>query len=199
MPAESLEELEEYKSAPHSRAREVREWGTKHTSFPKTRVHCERESNAANKWNLSSLHATDNVADWQVIPALPLENTVGFDSALAKEVNQARRLMEDFEPDGDPCFSKETLDRAVEFLRSQSKQFQSVYGKLPPAPYIGAGPDASVDLHWERDEWELLVNIPAGPNEPASFYGDNYGTQKIKGSLDPKSANRGILAWLMNC
>jgi hypothetical protein len=42
------------------------------------------------------------------------------------------------------------------------------------------------------------VNIPASVDKLASFYGDNYGAQKIKGSVDLKTFNLVIASWLMN-
>ena len=71
------------------------------------------------------------------------------------------------------------------------------WGMRLPVPRIGPGPEGSIDLHWKQPSWELLVNIPADANEMATFYGDNYGVQKIRGTLDPQKFNLGIAAWLM--
>ena len=68
----------------------------------------------------------------------------------------------------------------------------------PPTPRIASGPDASIDLHWKQKEWELLVNIPKDDSQMAVFYGDDYGSSKIKGSFDPETINLGIVNWLMH-
>lgn len=93
-------------------------------------------------------------------------------------------------------YSLTTFARAVAFLVAHSEYLRQFDLDLP-TPHIGPGPDGSVDLHWKRSSWELLVNIPAEEDSMASFYGDNYGVQKIKGSVDPKTCNVGLAAWLM--
>ena len=108
------------------------------------------------------------------------------------------RLGDDWDGEGSPAYSSATLDTAEEFLKILSTY---VWGQLEsdlPVPTIAPGPEGSVDIHWKRREWELLVNIPpAGSNEPAVFYGDNYGVEKIRGSFDPKEVSLVIAAWLM--
>jgi hypothetical protein len=120
---------------------------------------------------------------------------------LQAEIEQARRILElkdDWDGEGSAGYSEETFDRAVAFLKTHMKGLWNSYGIRIPIPRIGTGPDGSIDLHWKEPSWELLVNIPADPNEMAVFYGDNYGVQKIRGSLDPNKVNLGIAAWLMN-
>jgi hypothetical protein len=117
---------------------------------------------------------------------------------LRAEIERAEQIMvgTNWEEEGQ-LYVKTTLDRAVAFLKMHS-DFLKPYQLQLPVPHIGAGPGGSVDLHWKREKWELLVNIPASPDELASFYGDNYGAQKIKGSVDPGTFNFGIATWLMN-
>jgi len=122
------------------------------------------------------------------------------DRELKAEIEQAKNLLKlahDCDDEGSPTYSKGTLDRAVAFLTAHSEQFKK-FGLHLPVPKINPGPDGSVDIHWKRQSWELLVNIPADANEMAGFYGDNYGSQKIKGSLDPNTFNFGIANWLMH-
>ena len=129
------------------------------------------------------------------------ESGKDVDEALRSEIQRAERMLENSseqdEEEG-PIFSIETLNRADFFLHAQSNQFRKMYGDFPPAPQVGPGPNASVDLHWKQKDWELLVNVPADADRPATFYGDNYGIQKIKGTLNTKSFNNGIILWLMS-
>jgi len=125
----------------------------------------------------------------------PVEKRV--DSLLRAEITEAEQMIGT--PDTaeeSPVYSRETFDVAIAFLRAQSTQFRKMYSVCPPVPHIGVGPAGSVDLHWKQEGWELLVNIPPGCNQQAAFYGDDYGTQIIKGSLNPKKFNYGIIAWL---
>ncbi len=122
------------------------------------------------------------------------------DPELKAEIERAGNILslqEDWDGEGSIAYSKDTLDRAVKFLASHSDFLWKKCGLYPPVPTIGPGPEGSIDLHWRRGSWELLVNIPSDPNEMAVFYGDNYGVQKIKGSFDPNTVNVGLAAWLM--
>ena len=108
------------------------------------------------------------------------------------------RLGDDWDGEGSPAYSSGTLKIVEEFITIHSTY---VWGQLElelPVPTIAPGPDGSIDLHWKNQQWELLVNIPpSGSNEPAVFYGDNYGVEKIRGSFDPKEVSMVIAAWLM--
>ena len=89
--------------------------------------------------------------------------------------------------------SKETLERAKRFVRpyiSHSPTSNDV--RILP------GPDGSVDIHWKNGKRELLLNVPAAENEPASFYGDDYGKIRIKGTIDLDSIHPSVLGWLIN-
>ena len=119
------------------------------------------------------------------------------DDSLRAEITRAEEMVGHPECDDDVlAYSRESLDRAIVFLRAQASQFRKMYNSHAPVPQIGPGPDGSVDLHWKQKSWELLVNIPSKNNEMASFYGDDYGVQIIKGTLEPRIFNYGIIAWL---
>ncbi len=121
------------------------------------------------------------------------------DRELKAEIEQAKhllRLAHNWDEEGSSAYSKDTLDRAVAFLTTHSAKGHALCSSYPPTPKIGPGPDGSIDLHWKQKTWELLVNIPAADTQMAVFYGDDYGTAKIKGSFDPKIVNLGIVAWL---
>jgi hypothetical protein len=128
------------------------------------------------------------------------ERTEGRDFALSAELSHAEGIFIHSESEGDedsPSFSDVAMLRARIFLLAQSKQFHKICGYFPPAPRIGPGPNGSVDLYWKEKDWELLINIPADSGKMATFYGDDYGSQKIKGSFSPNSFNYGIVPWLI--
>lgn len=121
------------------------------------------------------------------------------DLELTAEVDRVTGLLEhqDDEELCDSVYSKGTLDRAVAFLIVQSIKLRETCGLPTPVPNIDLGPNGSIDLHWKRSNWELLVNVPADANRLAAFYGDNYGSQKIKGTFDLNNFNYGLAEWLM--
>ncbi len=119
---------------------------------------------------------------------------------LENEIERAREMLdleEDWDGEGSPAYSQDTFELAVSFLTAHSKHLWDSACLHPPVPRIAPGPNGSIDLHWKREAWELLVNIPANVTDMAVFYGDDYGVQKIRGSIDPKQVNFGIATWLM--
>lgn len=128
-----------------------------------------------------------------------MENVEEQDTSLIAELSRADsslELSEDVDEDAG-IFSHEHLLRAKSFLVAQSGQFRKICGQFPPAPRIGPGPNGSIDLYWKEKDWELLINIPAESGKMATFYGDDYGSQKIKGSFDPSFFHYGIVPWLI--
>src|SRR5271165_742010 len=79
---------------------------------------------------------------------------------LKAEIEQASKMLEledDWDGEGSQTYSRDTFNRAVAFLTRHSEQLKP-YGIRLPVPKIGPGPDGSIDLHWKRRSWELLVN-----------------------------------------
>lgn len=124
----------------------------------------------------------------------------GVDPDLCEEIARAEAIFEqaeEVEEEDAPLYSRETLHRASAFLKAQSAQAFRMYGAFAPVPNIGIGPNGSVDLHWKKKVWELLVNIPGDNRELATYYGDDYGEQKISGSFYQTTFDYGIVMWLM--
>ena len=122
-------------------------------------------------------------------------------AAAQKEVDvELERAAEIFQhtDDGDveDVYSKETLDRASGFLKLQLEWMWQSCGVRAAVPALGPGPKGSVDLFWKQQDWELLVNIPPSGKD-ATFYGDNYGNERSRGSFDPAIPSISIAAWLM--
>jgi hypothetical protein len=147
------------------------------------------------EWATEPVESTD----WTTEEDRPATEFPGAD--LDAEIRQAKKILQlpdDWDGQGSPRYSAVVLDRATAFLATHLREVWERFGVSCSIPKIGPGPDGSIDLHWKRPSWELLVNIPADGDAMAAFYGDNYGTQKIKGSLDPRKFNLGIATWLMN-
>lgn len=120
---------------------------------------------------------------------------------LKAEIAQAKRILrleDDWDGEGSLGYSEDTFNRATAFLTRHVKGLWERWGIRLPIPRIGPGPDGSIDLHWKLPSRELLVNISADANEVPTFYGDNYGALKNRGTLDPQNFNLEIAAWLMN-
>jgi hypothetical protein len=117
--------------------------------------------------------------------------------ALDAEFNRATGLLElghDWDGEGSSGYSTITLNRSIQFLKHHATYLWQTLGVDCPVPKMGPGPNGTIDIHWKEHNWELLVNIPE--TGVAAFYGDDYGKQKIKGSLEPEKFNSGIAEWL---
>jgi hypothetical protein len=146
-------------------------------------------SGAVCEWE----HETTEVEGWEP-EAANIE-----DVELDAEIERVSVLLEQTGESSEGSVpTKDTLGRAVSFLIAQSDKVRELRGLAAPVPDIDFGPNGSIDIHWRRRGWELLVNIPANPSQPAAFYGDDYGSQQIRGSFDPTSFNFGIATWLMS-
>ena len=66
-----------------------------------------------------------------------------------------------------------------------------------PIPAIKPGPDGGIDIHWKESKFELLMTFHSEADEPVSYYGDDRANDAVKGTLDPKHPEFGlILRWL---
>lgn len=119
---------------------------------------------------------------------------------LEAEIERSKEILElqdDWDGEGAVGYSPATLDRAILFLKEHRAGLWRSYGSRLPVPTIGPGPVGSIDLYWKQRDWELLINIPADIQESATFYGNKYGSQKIKGAFDPAKFTSAIAVWLM--
>jgi len=118
---------------------------------------------------------------------------------LEAEVEQAETLVVEHPSLGgeEGGYSAETMGRAIAFLKAHVERAWRSHGTKAPIPTIGPGPEGSIDLYWKQPSWKLLVNVPADKDSPATFYGDDYGRQKTRGTLDLDKISVAIIAWLM--
>lgn len=116
------------------------------------------------------------------------------DLLLEKSLDDAANIVADLFDENEPTILPDALERAEKFLRAQSWEVKRRFGFFPPAPAISPGPNGSADINWEQPTWGLLVNVPASGQ--ATFYGECSGKGRLKGNLDPKSWNLGLITWL---
>ncbi len=118
---------------------------------------------------------------------------------LEAKLNGARTLLElkeGFDGRDSPHYSKETLDRAMTFVKLQWQEYVRENGEPMPVPEIQPGPRGSIDVYWDYADLNLLVNIPADPAKRAEFAGDNTRVGRFDGNLDPTQPNGSLVSWL---
>ena len=117
------------------------------------------------------------------------------DVPLEAVIEMTRELVSDNFENEEPTILRSAFNRAEKFLRAHSRETKKRCGYFPPVPSITPGPKGSADLHWLQPAWALLVNVPDG-DALATFYGESEGGGRVKGNLDPKVWNLGIVTWL---
>ena len=119
---------------------------------------------------------------------------------LGSEIERSRWILglpENWDDEGSETYSSSTWQRAVAFLKQQAAYLREFGGELD-MPRILPGPEGSIDLHWEKSDYELLINIPKDPQRRAAFYGDDRVSLQIKGTLDTSTLNLGLVEWLVS-
>jgi hypothetical protein len=119
-----------------------------------------------------------------------------IDKAIA-ESEYILALGDDFDDSGTPAYTRAALDRATRFLREFAAAAFREFRCHLVAPYIDPGPNGSIDLHWKRGSFELLVNVPIDPDRHPTYYGDDYGVSTVKGEINSIVSRRTLAYWLL--
>jgi hypothetical protein len=106
-------------------------------------------------------------------------------------------LHDNWDEKGARGYNAEFWNHAMKFLRRFLKQVWSSLLKMP-LPNILPGPEGSIDLNWDDDPINLLINIPQDPNEPVSFYGEYSNKKEIEGSIELELIDSVLIPWLMS-
>lgn len=119
-------------------------------------------------------------------------------SELAAVIEKSKYILaleKDFDGEGSDSYSREVWLKAVQFVAGYAQWLFDVFGKIMATPKIYHAPGGSIDIYWENERFNLLINIPPG-DAPATFYGDNYGAQVTEGKFDPQHFQQGLLPHL---
>ncbi len=98
---------------------------------------------------------------------------------------------------GAPSIKENTLERVFELL----KQIYSVLWEDMieiPIPLIQPVPDGSIDINWETDQFELLINVPKDQNLLVNLYGEKLGhpQDEIEHRSHYDLISKVIIGWL---
>ena len=96
---------------------------------------------------------------------------------LERRIEEARKringLKHNWDDDGALPVDPDTFSRAAQFVRRHAS-FKAAMPRISPCA------NGSLDIHWEGERLELLVNIPPHPAKGATFYGDTGDSKKGK-------------------
>jgi hypothetical protein len=114
-------------------------------------------------------------------------------------IHKSRKILDlenDWDDDGSPGYKQSTWKRATDFLLKNTSTLSKKCSICADAPRVLPGPDGSIDLHWQVNKHDLLINIPADENQLATYYGDNNEGCIVKGTLDTSASNQWLMMWL---
>lgn len=120
-------------------------------------------------------------------------------SIVRKKILEGRDILQlktDWDDDGSPDFSPAHWDRIEIFLLGALKMIWEKERRVMVAPTINAVSGGTIDVHWKTQMSELLINVPRDLTKPATFYGDNFSDQSIKGTLCLTTKDYWLLLWL---
>src|SRR5437016_2474479 len=109
------------------------------------------------------------------------EHLTQLRTAIGKAKLKILSLKDDWDENGSEAYEAATFEQAAEFLISNATRLWKAYSVMLEVPKILPGPDGSIDIHWEIDDRELLINIPPDPEKPR-VPGDQGSRNEVAGS-----------------
>lgn len=122
--------------------------------------------------------------------------------AIGAAIERSKAFVARYHDAGDPDAVQLPSDlswrRALQFLVVQSRLTRHRFHQFLDIPLISVADQGSIDLYWKNDERTLLINIPASPSAPASYYGQSHtGTATMGGSVDTDEFVPALAVWLI--
>jgi hypothetical protein len=119
---------------------------------------------------------------------------------LINEIDNSKYLLEfkeNWDDEESKGYKENTWVKSIIFLVDLTTWIYDQYDKKIETPKIYHGNNGSIDILWENDKYRLLINIPEDNDNPATFYGDDYKKQYIKGSINPSDYTKELFYSLM--
>lgn len=120
-----------------------------------------------------------------------------LEQLLNKRKEHILNLKENWDDDGAEMFTIATFQRVSGLLK---RFYQDLWNNMVDAPFplISPVPDGSIDINWETDKFELLINIPSMENNLVNIYGENPGhpEDEIEVRINFDMVAQYIIPWL---
>lgn len=114
-----------------------------------------------------------------------------------KESEWLKELQDDWDGQGSLAPTMYAIHQSKKFLVENSTIFVHMHGHQVVAPDISIGPEGTIDIHWQLQERELLINFPSNPQDTIKYYGDDgRGSESIKGEFSVHSPSQFLFVWL---
>lgn len=120
---------------------------------------------------------------------------------LEEAINRSRSLIQS---DENQCNAEDTLislatwQRVRRFLLKQASASMHLFRLPIPPPNISPADEGSIDVYWQMEGRELLLNFPANESEPVTYYGQTTaGDQTTAGRTTSNEERPDLIAWLI--
>lgn len=117
---------------------------------------------------------------------------------IEKAIDESKRILQlrvDWDDDQSPYYSRDTWERATAFLRGLALHAHSSGVTGLGVPTIAPSESGSIDIFWQRDDLTMLVNIPAGDQQPATYYGKKRGSE-LSSTFELGGYRSELISWL---
>lgn len=141
--------------------------------------------------NLSKLEITPYPPNLLVSHSLPKVISSHLGDCI-KRSERILKLKDDWDGEGSKGYTEETWKNAIDFLIDYATRVYETHRQLIDIPRVSPGPDGSIDIDWETNEYGLLINIAESGNF-ATYYGDSPNGQKIEGEFNVQNNNLNLL------
>jgi hypothetical protein len=162
--------------------------------YSKNRAYITRRQNVSA---IKPSNPRDWVLDKGFSPRIdPIERE---DSEIESEIHSAALILAIGNELDDPSFTpytKDTLDRASNFLRRLALHAHSCGFSGIGTPEILPAERGSIDLLWRSPGRKLLMNFPSDPMALISFYGKK-GTSELSGRFHIHERRPELVYWLV--
>lgn len=150
-----------------------------------------------------AVDTTPSMGDYFI--SLAFEREIGASTSKAAAVHdgieiaieRSRSLLElpsNWDGEGASPIRIETWESAMSFLRGLAREYASSNFGFPAAPTISPGPEASIDLYWNTDSRELLINYPENPSSQPTFSAeDKSNGSSFRGMLHRSAVSSAIV------
>ncbi len=106
---------------------------------------------------------------------------------LAEEIEHSKyilQLEDNWDDEGAIKYETTTWQKAVTFISTYAKMMFEISSQIISTPSIYQGPQGSIDIYWDTEQYYLLINIPAGIDTKANFYGSDRKNTQLEGTID---------------
>ncbi|MCP9237943.1 hypothetical protein [Lewinella sp. JB7] len=149
-------------------------------SKPYSRTHMYSVPHLEGEWKISGFEIT--------VGALEIAKLDYRFVELYTAIEKSKYILElphNHDGRGSKAYGLETWKKACLFLIDLNSYLYNKAGIKSSVPNIYHGPNGSIDIQWEQDEFKLLINVPEG-NDDVTFYGTYNNGQEIEGAFNLK-------------